>query len=220
MRAKSYHPLLYCAAKEKARMKLVGSRTSPYVRKIRVVLAEKPLQYEFLEENAWSADTTVPRYNPLNKVPALVLDDGETIYDSAVIAEYLDTLPGVRLIPSGARERAIVRRDEALGDGIADAGVAIFLERKREAARQDPAWIARQKSKVEAGLAALAKTLAAKPSGSARQMSIADVACGCALFWLEFRLPEFRWRDDPVLRSWAENLESRASFASTRPPAN
>jgi glutathione S-transferase len=200
-------------------MKLVGSRTSPYVRKIRVLLAEKPLPYDFIEENAWNADTTVPRYNPLNKVPALVLDDGETLYDSAVISEFVDTLPGVRFIPAGARERALVRRGEALGDGIADAGIAMFLERKREASRQDAAWVERQKSKVLAGLDALAKSLAARPAAGARQMTLDDIACGCALLWLEFRLPEFRWRDDSILRPWAENLESRASFAATRPPA-
>lgn len=195
-------------------MKLVGSRTSPYVRKVRVLLAEKNLPFEFIEESAWNADTKVPLYNPLNKVPALVLDDGESLYDSPVIAEYLDTLPGTRFIPAAPAERARVRRDEALGDGIADAGITIFLERKREAARQDPAWIARQRDKVEAGVAALAKSLAAKPS---KQMTLGDIACGCALFWLEFRLPEFRWRDDPALKSWAENLEGRASFAATRP---
>ncbi len=195
-------------------MKLVGSKTSPYVRKVRVLLAEKKLPFDFIEESAWNADTKVPLYNPLNKVPALVLDDGESLYDSAVIAEYVDTLPGANFIPAPARERVRVRRDEALGDGIADAGITIFLERKRDAARQDPAWIARQRDKVEAGIAALAKS---KSSGAARPMTLGDIACGCALFWLEFRLPEFRWRDDPALKAWAEDLESRASFASTRP---
>ena len=139
-----------------------------------------------------------------------------SIFDSVVIAEYVDTLPGARFIPAAAVERARVRRDEALGDGIADAGITIFLERKREAARQDPAWIERQRGKVEAGLAAIAKSVAAKPA-AARAMTLGDIACGCALFWLEFRLPEFRWREDPALKSWAENLESRASFAATRP---
>jgi glutathione S-transferase len=195
-------------------MKLVGSKTSPYVRKVRVLLAEKKLPFDFIEESAWNADTKVPLYNPLNKVPALVLDDGESLYDSAVIAEYIDTLPGANFIPAQARERVRVRRDEALGDGIADAGITIFLERKRDAARQDPAWIARQRDKVEAGIAALAKS---KSAAGARPMTLGDIACGCALFWLEFRLPEFRWRDDPALKAWAENLESRASFASTRP---
>ena len=111
-----------------------------------------------------------------------------------------------------------MRRDEALGDGIAEAGVAIFVERKREAARQDPAWIARQADKVNGGIAALSKSIASKPATGARRMTLGDIACGCALFWLEFRLPEFHWREDAELRSWAENLESRASFAATRPP--
>ncbi len=194
-------------------MKLIGSRNSPYVRKVRVLLAEKNLPFEFVEEDVWKADTSMARYNPLIKVPALVLDDGESIYDSVVITEYLDTLPGTRFIPAAAVERARVRRDEALGDGISDAGITIFLERKREAARQDPAWIARQREKVEAGMATVAKSIAPR----AGPVTLGDIACGCALFWLEFRLPELRWRDDPALKSWAERLESRPSFAATRP---
>ena len=200
-------------------MKLLGSRTSPYARKIRVILAEKELAFEFVEDNVWGPDTTVPRHNPIGKVPVLLLDGGEPLYDSRVIAEYLDSLPGVNFIPAPVLERVRVRREEALGDGIADAGIAIFLERKREGARQDPAWIARQSGKVRTGIAALSKAIAAKPSAGVRPLTLGDIACGCALFWLEFRLPEFRWRDDPVLKSWAEILESRASFAATRPPA-
>ena len=200
-------------------MKLVGSKTSPYVRKIRVLLLEKEIPFELVEENPWNPETAVPRYNPLGKVPALIMEEGEVLYDSRVIAEYLDSLPGVKFIPGPVPERVRVRRDEALGDGIADAGIAIFLERKRDAARQDPAWIERQSGKVRSGVAALSKAIAAMPSAGARRITLGDIACGCALFWLEFRLPEFRWRDDPVLKSWAENLESRASFAQTRPSA-
>ena len=199
-------------------MKLIGSRTSPFVRKIRVLLAEKQIACEFVEENVWSPDSGVPRYNPLNKVPTLVLDEGESLYDSQVVAEYVDSLPGVNFIPTPLLERIRVRRDEALGDGIAEAGVALFLERKRDPARQDPAWIARQGDKVNAGIAALAKSVAARSPSGAQRMTLGDIACGCALFWLEFRLPEFRWREDAALRSWAENLESRASFSATRPP--
>ncbi|MGZ5035339.1 MAG: glutathione S-transferase N-terminal domain-containing protein [Usitatibacter sp.] len=201
-------------------MKLVGSKTSPYVRKIRVLLAEKQIAFDLVEDNVWSPQTTVARYNPLCKVPALVMDEGDSLYDSRVIAEYVDSLPGVKFIPAPVNERIRVRRDEALGDGIADAGILVFLERKRDPARQDPAWIARQSEKVRSGIAALSKAIAATPSAGARRMTLGDIACGCALFWLEFRLPEFRWRDDPVLRQWAENLESRASFSQTRPPAS
>ena len=201
-------------------MKLVGSRTSPYVRKIRVILAERKLPYEFIEESAWNADTTVPRYNPLNKVPALVMDDGESIFDSRVISEYLDAVSGGALLPKDAAARARVRRDEALGDGIADAGITAFLERKREAARQDPAWIARQLSKVNAGIDALAARMGQGAHLGGAQMNLADIACACALFWAEFRMPELDWRGRHAnLKAWAERMEARASFAATRPPA-
>ena len=200
-------------------MKLVGSRTSPYVRKVRVILAERNLAHEFIEESAWTAETTVPRYNPLNKVPALVMDDGESIYDSAVICEYLDAISGGGYLPKDAAARARVKRDEALGDGIADAGITAFLERKRDLSRQDSAWIARQMSKVDAGIEALARRLGRDAFLGGAQMNLADIACACALFWAEFRMPELRWRDrHPNLKAWAERLESRPSFAATRPP--
>ena len=200
-------------------MKLVGSRTSPYVRKVRVILAEKALPFEFVEESAWNADTTVPRYNPLNKVPALVMDDGESIYDSRVICEYLDAISGGTLLPKGAAERARARRDEALGDGIADAGILAFLERKREPARQDPAWIQRQMDKVNAGLGALERALGSRAYLGGDAINLADIACACALFWAEFRMPGERLRDaHPGLKAWAARMESRPSFAATRPP--
>lgn len=200
-------------------MKLVASKTSPYARKIRVLLAEKQLAFELVEESAWNAGTTVPRYNPLNKVPVLVTDDGTCLYDSVVIAEYLDPLGAPSFIPSHGIERACVRRDEALGDGIADAGIAIFLERKRDAARQDPSWIDRQRSKVDAGIEALARELGGKAYLRGDTLSLGDVACACALLWLEFRMPEIAWRSRHAeLSRWIERLEARPSFASTRPP--
>ena len=201
-------------------MKLVGSLTSPYVRKIRVLLAEREIAHQFLEESAWTAETTVPRYNPLNKVPALQLDDGSSIFDSRVIAEYLDAISGGTLLPAEPLARARVKCLEALGDGIADAGITAFLERKREASRQDAAWIARQMSKVDAGIAALAGAFGRGPYLGGERMHLGDIACACALFWMEFRMPQVGWRDTyPKLRTWAEALESRASFQATRPKA-
>jgi glutathione S-transferase len=199
-------------------MKLVGSKTSPYVRKVRVILAERALPFDFVEESAWSADTTVPRYNPLNKVPALVMDDGESIYDSRVICEYLDSISGAGLLPSEPAQRARVRRYEALGDGIADAGIAVFLERKRDAARQDASWIARQLDKVSAGMATLEAALARGPYLGGDRPHMGDIACACALFWSEFRLPELGLRaKHPGIKAWAERMEARPAFASTRP---
>lgn len=199
-------------------MKLVGSLTSPYVRKIRVILAERSIAHQFLEESAWSATTTVPRYNPLNKVPALELDDGDALYDSAVISEYLDAISGDTLIPGDALARARVRRGEALGDGLADAGITVFLERKREASRQDAAWIARQLDKVNAAIGAIGRELGDKPYIGGDRMNLADIGCACALFWTEFRMPELGWRQsNPKLKAWAERMEMRPSFSATRP---
>ena len=199
-------------------MKLVGSKTSPYVRKVRVILAERALPFEFLEESAWTAETTVPRYNPLNKVPALVMDDGESIYDSRVICEYLDAISGGGLLPADPSARARVRRNEALGDGLADAGITVFLERKREAARQDPAWIARQLDKVKAAVATIETALGSKPYLGGDRPDMADIACACALFWSEFRMPELGVRQaNPRIKAWADRMEARPSFASTRP---
>jgi glutathione S-transferase len=201
-------------------MKLIGSKTSPYVRKVRVLLAETRLAHDFVEESAWTADTKVPNYNPLNKVPALQLDDGESIYDSAVIAEYLDAISGGAYLPKSPAERAKVKRDEALGDGIADAGITAFLERKRDAARQDAAWIARQLDKVNAGIASVSKTLGTRPYLGGAQVNLGDIACACGLFWAEFRMPELAWREKyPNLKAWAQRMEARPAFASTRPQA-
>jgi glutathione S-transferase len=199
-------------------MKLVGSKTSPYVRKVRVILAERNLPFDFIEESAWNANTTVPRYNPLNKVPALVMDDGEPVYDSRVICEYLDSISGGGLLPTAPAARARVRRDEALGDGIADAGITVFLERKREQARQDGAWIARQLDKVSAGMAAIERSLGRQEYLGGAQPNMADIACACALFWSEFRLPELGVRaKHPAIDAWARRMEARPSFAATRP---
>ena len=199
-------------------MKLVGSKTSPYVRKCRVILAERTLPFEFVEESAWNAGTTVPRYNPLNKVPALVMDDGESIYDSRVICEYLDAISGGGLLPADPAQRARVRRYEALGDGLADAGITIFLERKREGGRQDPAWIARQLDKVNAAVSTIETALGSRLFLGGDQPDMADIACACALFWSEFRMPELGVRQaNPRIKAWAERMESRPSFAATRP---
>ena len=160
------------------------------------------------------------RYNPLGKVPVLVLDDAQCLYDSRVIAEHVDTLGAPALIPASGLERILVRRGEALGDGIADAGIAMFLEGKRDAARRDAAWIARQRSKIDSGIAALAAELAGKPYLRGTAITLGDFACACALLWLEFRLPEIGWRAmNAGLAAWIANLEARPAFAATRPPA-
>lgn len=200
-------------------MKLLASRTSPYARKVRVVLAEKRIDFDFVEENAWNADTTVPQFNPLNKVPVLLLDDGTPLFDSRVIIEYLDGVtPVSRLLPEGGRERTMVKRWEALADGIMDAGIAIFLERKRPATPDGDAWMLRQRSKVDSAIALAASDLGDRDYCHGVSLTVADVALACALFWLEFRLPEINWRAaHPNLSAWADQINARPSFADSKP---
>lgn len=201
-------------------MKLVGSQTSPYVRKVRVMLAEKKLACEFSEDNVWSDATTVTAINPLTKVPVLLLDDGTALYDSSVISDYLDPIAAPSFIPASGLARALVKRNESLGDGITDAGITMFLERKRTPDRQDPAWLARQRGKIDAGIAALSMELADKKYLQGDTVLLGDICCACGLLWLEFRMPEIGWRAQyPNLMAWVQRLEARPSFAATKPPA-
>jgi glutathione S-transferase len=203
------------------KMKLVASLTSPYARKVRIVMAEKRIECEFVAENVWAADTKVGDFNPLGKVPVLVLDDELSVYDSRVIVEYLDGVtPVSRLIPEDGRARVLVKRWEALADGILDAGIAIFLERKRADAQQSPEWIARQRGKIDAAIAAASRELGERDWCHGVGLTLADIALGSALLWLEFRLPEIKWRAaHPNLQVHIERLEARPSFAETIPKA-
>ncbi len=203
-------------------MKLIGSLASPYVRKVRIVMAEKKLDYQFVDEDVWSADTVIARSNPLGKVPCLVMEGGEAVFDSRVIVEYLDTLSPVgKLIPSQGRERAEVKTWEALADGVMDAGVLARLEAGwalRGEGERSQAWIDRQLGKVHAGLKAISQGLGDKPYCSGIHLSLSDIAVGCALGWLEFRFPDIAWRNNhPNLARLQDKLMQRASFADTKP---
>ncbi|GHD00822.1 glutathione S-transferase [Pseudorhodoferax aquiterrae] len=203
-------------------MKLIGSLASPYVRKVRIVMAEKKLDYQFVDEDVWADATTIARSNPLGKVPCLVMEGGEAVFDSRVIVEYLDTLSPVgRLIPTQGRERAEVKTWEALADGVMDAGVLARLEAgwaHRAEGERSQAWIDRQLGKVHAGLKAISQGLGDKPYCSGIHLSLSDIAVGCALGWLEFRFPDIAWRNThPNLARLQDKLMQRVSFADTAP---
>src|SRR5690606_7267165 len=143
-------------------MKLIGSNSSPYVRKVRIVLAEKKIDYQYELEDVWSPDSRIAQINPLGKVPALIMDDGGALFDSRVIAEYLDNLTPVhKLVPPNGRSRVEVKTWEVLGDGLLDAAVLVRLEQtQRNDSQRSPSWIARQMSKIEASLQAMSSALA------------------------------------------------------------
>jgi glutathione S-transferase len=203
-------------------MKLIGALTSPYVRKVRVVLAEKKLDYQFVLEDVWASDAMLAA-NPLGKVPCLVMEGGEAVFDSRVIVEYVDTLSPVgRLIPERGRERAEVRTWEALADGLLDASILARLEQTwagRTEAQRSAAWVDRQLSRVNSALVAMAKGLGEKPWCFGTHFSLADIAVGCALGYLDFRFPGIDWRGQhPNLMRLHDRLAARPSFADTAPP--
>jgi glutathione S-transferase len=201
-------------------LKLIASSTSPFVRKVRIALAEKKIEYQIHEVSPWAPGNPVHAFSPLGKVPVLVLDDGMQLFDSRVIVEYLDTVsPVSRLIPEPSRQRIVVRRWEALADGICDAALEIVVEARRPPRQQSEEWIARQRQKVDAGVAELARDLADKPWCNGDGYSLADIATGCALGYLDLRHPDIAWRDaNPNLARLAEKLAKRPSFQDTAVP--
>ncbi|HJV06340.1 MAG TPA: glutathione S-transferase N-terminal domain-containing protein [Chromobacteriaceae bacterium] len=202
-------------------MKLIASLTSPYARKVRIVLAEKKIDCPLQEALPWVEGTTVPEHNPLGKVPVLELDDGTTLYDSRVIVEYLDNIsPVSRILPQENRPLINTRRWEALADGICDAMVAIVLERRRPADKQMPEWIERQQGKIERGLAALSHDLGDRQWCNGVSYSLADIAVGVCLAYLDVHAPQLAWRElYPNLAALQERLFTRQSFIDTQPPA-
>jgi len=203
-------------------MKLIGSVTSPYVRKVRIVMVEKKLDYAFVTEDVWAAQTTIAETNPLGKVPCLIMEGGEALFDSRVIVEYLDTLSPVgKLIPSVGRERAEIKTWEALSDGVLDAAVLARLEATwdgRAPTERSQAWIDRQMGKIHASVKAMSLGLGDKPYCAGIHLSLADIAVGCALGYLDFRFPEIEWRADyPNLHKLQDKLMLRPSFADTQP---
>ena len=202
-------------------MKLIGSITSPYVRKVRIVMAEKKLDFQFTLEDPWASDALLAS-NPLGKVPCLVMEGGEAVFDSRVIVEYLDTLSPVgKLLPPLGRERTEVRTWEALADGVLDACVAARMEANwggRSAEQRSQAWIDRQMSRVHAALAAMSQGLGDKPWCAGIHLTLADIAVGCALGYIDFRFGHIDWRGPyPNLLKLHDKLVMRQSFIDTAP---
>lgn len=203
-------------------MKLIGALTSPYVRKVRVVLAEKKLDYQFELEDVWN-ENGILKSNPLGKVPCLVLEGGEAVFDSRVIVEYVDTRsPVSKLIPDSGRGRTEVRTWEALADGLLDASILARLEATwagRSAAQRSQAWIDRQMHTVDDVLKAMSLGLGDKPFCAGNHFTLADVAAGCALGYLDFRFASIDWRARHAnLHKLYDKLAARPSFIDTAPP--
>ncbi|MEW6099417.1 MAG: glutathione S-transferase N-terminal domain-containing protein [Pseudomonadota bacterium] len=205
-------------------MKLIGSLTSPYVRKVRIVMAEKKLDYKLELEDVWAPGSAITQANPLGKVPCLVMEGGEAVFDSRVIVEYVDTLSPVgKLIPPSGRERVEVRTWEALADGLLDAAILARLEQTwagRTEQQRSAAWVDRQMHKVYAAVKAMSQGLGDRAWCAGNHFTLADIAVGCALGYLDFRFSHIDWRGDyPNLGKLYDKLSQRQSFIDTAPPA-
>ena len=202
-------------------LRLIASLTSPYVRKVRIVMAEKRIDCQLEIDDVWSADSRIREFNPLAKVPCLIMEDGGAVFDSRVIVEYLDTMtPLARLIPTNGRERVEVRTWEALADGVLDAAILVRLEKtQRPPEQQSSRWLERQMDKVHAGVDAMSRGLEDKPWCNGASYTLADIAVGCALGYLDFRFAEIDWRAQyPNLSKLYDKLSVRPSFMDTQPP--
>lgn len=200
-------------------MKLIGSLTSPYVRKVRIVLIEKNLAYDFVNDPPWAADSTVPEYNPLGKVPALVTDDGATLFDSNVLIDYLELIaPVPAVLDRNPHEALQLKQLVALADGITEAGIAILIEGRRPPEKQHAEWVERQRGKIERGLVALEQLAQGGQWLHGDAFGAADITAGCMLFWLDFRMPYLHWRTtSPALHALAARLGERPAFQQTVP---
>ncbi len=199
-------------------MKLYGSDTSPYVRKVRIVIAEKQIACDWVMERPADAGGRFRELNPLGKIPVLETDSGSVIYDSPVIAEYLDGLSTPRLIPEAGENRWQVQTLHALGDGMMDATVARMLERRKPEDKQTAAVVSKQEGKVADALKSLDSTVASKSFFVDNSFSLADIAIATALSYIDFRY-NHDWRSQfPALAVWAKAIFTRDSFTGTLPP--
>ncbi|SUX37266.1 Glutathione S-transferase [Cedecea davisae] len=201
-------------------MKLIGNYTSPYVRKISVILLEKGLTFEFVNVNPWVDDSPAPQFNPLGKVPTLITDEGEQWFDSPIIAQYLELLDlAPEIIPRDPKAALKVRQLEALSDGILDAALTSVREKFRPPEQQSEEILVRQREKISRALDML-EQYAADGTLTAEPLNLANISAACAVGYLNFRRVSPGWCvNRPHLVKLVEKLFLRESFARTEPPA-
>ena len=210
-------------AKSQARimLRLISATPSPYARKVRIALLEKNIAFELVTEVPWDSTTQTPQYNPLEKLPILILDNGKSVYESHYILEFVEAkyTDAPWLLPKDDVDGALFAKQvEVVADGICDALVLLFFEKQREDGKRSEEWMARQRRKVDGGLKALADWIGAKEFFVDDAFSLADIAAGSVLGYLRVRFPEHPWREAyPHLARYSEDLEERQSFKDTIP---
>lgn len=198
---------------------LISATPSPYARKVRIALIEKDISFQLLTEVPWDSTTTTPKYNPLEKLPVLICDDGTSVYESRFILEYLELKhPIPALLPKDVDGILAARRLEVLCDGICDALVLMFFERMRPDASQSAEWTARQRRKVDGGVREIARLIGDRRSAVGESFGLGDIAVTTVLGYMSVRWPEMKWREKYTnLAAYSDRMEQRPSLRSTRP---
>ncbi|EME48540.1 hypothetical protein DOTSEDRAFT_19064 [Dothistroma septosporum NZE10] len=200
---------------------LISATPSPYARKVRITLAEKGVPFHLKTEVPWDSTTKTPEYNPLEKLPVLIPDNGaKPVYESHFILDWIEAKhPDPPMLPKDVDDRLFAKQVEVVADGICDALVLCFFEKQRE--HPSEPWRSRQMRKVEGGLQALATWVDQSNNGKfliGDSLTLADVAAGSVLGYMAVRWPEHPWRTNfPQLKNYWESLDQRESFATTRP---
>lgn len=197
----------------------MSAKPSPFARKVRVALIEKGIPFEIIVDAPWNADSKASQMNPLAKVPALDIGQGQVLYDSKVIIEYLETLGrDPVLLPTDPYARVAHKQIEALADGVCDAIVLTVIEGARDPGLRSDWWLARQRSKAEGGIAEAARLLGSREYFVGDTFGLADVAVGCMLGYVSLRAPEIAWwQSYPNLAAFSARVETRPSFRDTVP---
>ncbi|MBU2533819.1 MAG: glutathione S-transferase N-terminal domain-containing protein [Alphaproteobacteria bacterium] len=199
--------------------KLISATPSPYARKVRIALIEKGIPFELQTEVPWDNATRTPDYNPLEKLPVLIRADGDPIYESHLIMEYLERVhPAPALVPQNDDDWLLAKRLEVLGDGVCDAFVLTFFERMREASRRSAEWLARQRRKIDGGLREMERRIGDRAFFVGDGFTLGDIAAATAFGYLCVRWSEIDWRSAyPNLAAHSERMEARPSFQNSRP---
>lgn len=199
--------------------KLLSATPSPYARKVRIALLEKGIPFELITEVPWDSTTQTPKYNPLEKLPVLITDDGCSVYESRYILEWIEAYhPEPSLVPAEREARLAARQLEVIADGVCDAFVLMFWERHRARDMQSAEWIARQQRKIDGGLRELARQIGSREFAVGGTFGLGDIAAATVLRYLSVRDPDYDWRSvHPNLAAYSDRMEQRPSFAATRP---
>ena len=199
--------------------RLISATPSPFARKVRIALMEKGLSFQLITEVPWDSATQTPKFNPLEKLPVLILDDGSTVYDSSYILEFLELkYPKPPLLPADVDGILAAKRLDVLCNGICDALVLFFFERMRGEDKRSAEWTARQERKIAGGLREIARLVGAREYAVGDSFSLGDIAAATAVGYVSVRYPDMPWRSlYPDLAAYSDCMETRPSLATTRP---